>query len=242
MNDSFSGEKFKRDLRAKYIEKTMPLETFSSLEPKDRMFLILIWRKLKSASPVSLQGGIEKSKELEKILKAADLLFKKGPVTTEEKNGLKAGQVYFVANNEADLNLISERWFGDHKRDPDVYEEIGRMSGFPKTARDAYDAFSNPKYSAEQRSNALKKVYSEQDKIKLLKERNQLELFPFARLFYMSKKNWDTELETVRKWASELKTLASSAYTEFIVDFNKTNNYGIEIKLQYGQLMNPGGV
>lgn len=221
MESNIESGKSKKELSAEEKRIAMSLEFFPHLNTKDKIFLVLIWRGFKQASPISLQGGVPESVELEKRLKKANLFFKKDRIIREEIYGLQPGQVYFVANNEKDLDLISKLWFGDHEHDPIVYKGIGKMSGYPQSAIDVFDSFANPDISDAKRGEVII------NNVLLNKQENvPLDLYPFARSFYMSKQNWKNELETVRKWVEEIKSITPALYNSYLEEFKRrqTNN------------------
>ena len=192
------------------------LESFPHLEFKDRVFLVLVWKGFKTASAISLELGFLDDNDLEERVKKASLFLKPDRIIDEEMYGLKPGKVYFIANNQQDLDLISEKWFGNQIDDPNVYREIGRMSGFPQTAKDAYDTvFSSPESDRKGKEKEL--FISEDEKRELLKL--EPDLLPFAFLLYMSRENFQTELETVRKWAKTIRFFTPALYGAFISDF-----------------------
>jgi len=205
MKSFIESKQSKKELSPEEKKIATSLESFQNLEIKDRIFLVLVWRKLKTASAISLEDGVSVAVmgDLEKRIKKAGLFFKKTDkiVGENEMLGLRlGGNICFVANNPEDLNSISKLWFGDQEKDPGIYRELGRMSGYPPTAIDPQIL-----------------TISETEKIeKLKKEPN---LIPFAVLFYMSKEHFENELETVRKWAEEIKLVTPALYQLFLRDF-----------------------
>ncbi|MEK7539114.1 MAG: hypothetical protein AAB595_00515 [Patescibacteria group bacterium] len=102
------------------------LENFRHLEPKDKVFLVLVWRKLKGASAISLEGGVPTKilNELKTKIQEAGMLFKEGGLIDEETQGLRKGKVCLVANNKEDLNLISNLWSGDHVQREEAEKDL----------------------------------------------------------------------------------------------------------------------
>lgn len=200
----------------------MSLETLQYLEPKDKVFIVLVWRGLKTASPVSLPPGVPQKvvDELRQKVEKADMFFQEGPIITKREYGLREGRICYVANNQKDLKLILELWSGNKEIDPKVYKEIGRMSGYPNTAIEAYgQLWQKIEDSPENRIQPQILMVSEDEKIEKLKK--EPELIPFAVLFYMSRANFESELEIVRKWAKEVKLVTPALYMSFINDFKK---------------------
>lgn len=232
MKNNIEGRQIKKELTPEEKKIAMSLETISCLGKKDKVFLVLVWRNLKTASAISLEAGVPESvvRDLEKRIKEAGLFFKKTDHIIkegEEMFGLKNGRICFVANNQKDLDLMSELWFGDHHRDEKVYKEIGRMSSYPQTAIDTYekimtDIFNKGNIPTREKSLMKELILSEAEKIDLLKK--EPNLFPFARLFYMSKAHWKSEIEIVRKWAEEIKLATPALYQSFIEDFKRSEN------------------
>ena len=201
-------------------------ETAHSLEslpliPRDKIFLLLVWRGLKTASPVFLpiDYNQEMVKDLqEKVMKAG--LFLKPDQTISREKRPRSDRIYFIANNQKDLKLISKLWFGDHFNNPKVYREIGRMSGFPKTAIETFNKFTHldgPGKTITQQ----KLVLSVEEKKKLIPP----ELFHFSLFFYMSRASWQTELQTIKKWADEIKLVAPTLQEAYVHQFDE--RYGI---------------
>lgn len=224
---SVEDSQVKRELTAEEKEIAKSLEDFSQLEVRDRVFLLLIWRGFKTASPVSIMETEPESavSDLEEKVKKAGLLFRKTDIITKErKYGLRAGRICFVANNQKDLDLMSKLWFGDHEHDPKVYKEIGRMSGYPKTAINVFDSFQNPNIPINKREKATRGVLSDEEKKKLIASSEfSPDLYPFSRFFYMSKENWQNELQTVDKWAKELDFVCHELYVNFLLKAREKN-------------------
>ena len=203
---------------------TRSLEKIPLLKVRDKIFLVLILTGSKKASDVYISAGASAGeiKELEAEIKRAGLVFKLTDRTIEDKdNRLISKRVCLVAVNQKDLDLFSEKWFGDQINDPTAYKKIGEMSGFPQTAIDAYDAFSNPELSQAERDESRNLIYSEAEKIEKLK--NEPEVIPFATLFYMSKAHFDSEVETARKWAKEINAASPILLNMFISEYKSEN-------------------
>lgn len=227
------GKKSKKELSPAEKKIAMSLESFRYLDIRDKISLVLIWRGFKTASAISLDPS-EPNQDLQKIVENAGLLFKPTDYELKELNrGLRKGRVCFVANNEPDLNAISDLWFKDDEK-PEVSTELGRMSGFPETAISSHNKLMS--FPLADRDNVKESkespVLSEKEKIDWLKNKKDQDLIPFAFLFHMSKPRIDNEIEAVRKWVEELKTITPSLYTGFIVDFNDKNKLGLKIELK----------
>ena len=195
-------------------------ESLTILDRAGKMDLILVWRGLKTVSQLSIFENATPSQisDLKNKIHQANLLFKEEVNLTKPKkypipiSGLK--KVYFVAKNQDDLNLFSSLWFGDHLNDPKVYKEIGRMSGFPQTAINTFHEFSG--LSGEERNTKKKSLtLSPEEKKDLFPP----ELFPFSLRFYVSREHWQSELETIQKWAEEIKLVAPALYQSFVDQF-----------------------
>jgi hypothetical protein len=200
-------------LQEKEVAKS--LESVPLLTPRDKVFLILIWRKLKTASPVSVpsDASSESIVDLEERIKKAGLFCNFSKNVSRGELGVSPGRILFVANNENDLNLISQLWFGRHLKDPQVYKEVGRMSGFPKTAIETYDQF------VKLRGPARKElVLSREEQEELIPK----ELLPFSEFFYLSKAHFKTEIEVVRRWVEELKLVTPEVYKEYLAHGKQT--------------------
>lgn len=234
MKNPIESGKLKKELSPKEKKIAMSLESFRYLEPKDKVFLVLVWRGLKTASAVSFQAGAPEKTllDLQERVEKAGLLFKKTDhiiteeMGKEEARGLRPGKVCFVAKDEKDLDLISKLWFGDHDKDPEVYKEIGRMSGFPQTAINVYDKFTRLP-DPEKDKTRVDLTVSEREKRNLLLK-TEPRLIPFSFLFYMSKENWKSELETVRRWAEEIKLVTPALYGEFTNLFERSASLDIK--------------
>ena len=199
-------------------EITRSLENLKFLRIRDLIFIVLIWRKLKTASPVefSLEPTEEELKKFKETIKKAGLFVPDNPVidTKHYKSGGK--KIYFVASNKKDLDLISKLWFGDHVKDPKVYKEVGRMSGFPDTAIETYDKFTRLP-DPERRKVGNELTLSPEEKKKLFSG----DTYYFSLFFYMSRDHWQTESETIKKWAEEIRRLTPGLYKAYIDDFKK---------------------
>ena len=248
MKNHIEQEQQKRELSPEEHKVAMSLETISSLEKKDKVFIVLVWKGLKTATAVSFEPGAPESEmsDLEKRVQKAGLLFKKTDhiiteemyMVKQEARGLRPGRVCFVANNQKDLDLISELWFGDHDNDPKVYKEMGRMSGFPQTAIDLYDKFTrlpDPEKEEVKKEIAL----SEREKSELFQ--TEPDLIPLAFTFYMSKVKegkrvsfLESELETVRKWTKKIESVTPALYREFTDFFYRS----AEFKKEYYERRN----
>ncbi len=216
--ESVSGQpKSKQELSPEDLEIVKSIEEFNWLSSRDKIFTLLIWRKLKSASPVSLiTSSPEAVSEFKSVLKKAHLLSQAGPTITSHMRGLNPGMIYYVANNQPDLDLLPEVWFGDHEKDPHVYRSIGRMCGFPQTAIDLYDKFT--KLDGMERTEIMQKiVLSPLEKAEKIKEEKMSpEVLTFALLFYMSRDNYQEELKTAQRWADEIKLVSPKIFNQFV--------------------------
>ena len=201
----------KRELTNIEKEIVRDFESLPLLNIKNLLDLELVWRGFKSASNLFLQAGVEDSQipEIKSKIEKAGLLFKDEGIRTDKIYGQQGARICFVAKSGRDLDLISSLWFGDHVGDPKIYKEIGRMSGFPQTAIDTYDKFT--KLEGERRKTVRDQlVLSEEEKRNLF----GAELYPFSVFFYMSRKYWRTELETIKKWVEEIKLIDPELYSK----------------------------
>jgi hypothetical protein len=205
------------------------LETLSMLSVRDRIFLVLIWRKFKTASPISISVDTLEStvQELKEKIEKAGLLFKDIGMNEELMQKCQRGGMgyvrYFMANNQNDLDSISEKWFGGLFTDPDVYKEIGRMSGYPQTAIDNFDKFT--RLSDEEKFELKKKsTLTHEEKKALVSEKysNTPDLYYFSTFFYMSREHAEAEMEVCRQWMEEIKLVTPNLYREFIDDCKHT--------------------
>ncbi|MEK7128133.1 MAG: hypothetical protein AAB933_01035 [Patescibacteria group bacterium] len=225
MKNNIEGGKPEKKLSPEEKEIARSLENFPFLLKKDKVFLVLVWRGLKTASSVSILSDAPASAvdDLRKIAEKAGLFFKFDREIMEDSRGLTKGKVCFVANNQKDLDLISKLWFGDHDNDPAVYKEIGRMSGFSQTAIDVYEKISEAgilKLPKKEKYKALQKyVLSYGEKKNYLLCTNEVEVIPFSVLFYMPREHYAKEMGVPRKWAKEVKSVVPRLYEQFTGPF-----------------------
>ena len=148
----------KRKLTLEEMQIAQSIEDFPYLEMREKIFILLIWRGLKKASPVSIPdsapaGTID---NLQTCLSRAGLFSEIGPFIKENIKDLRPGRIVYVADSLENLNLISKLWFGDHDKDEEVYNQIGELSGFPESAVDLYGEFSKlPEPRRNDRKNKL---------------------------------------------------------------------------------------
>ncbi len=169
---------------------------------RDKVDLLLVWRGLKSATQISLDPEISTDdlKKTEEVIKNAGLFFKDSGVV--EKFNIGGRRLCFVANNPKDLELVSQI---SKESSKESYSEMGRMSGFPKSAIENFIQFNESDENEE----------SDQSKFFLTDEEKQskipAEIRKFAQL-KLSRKNWKNELETIRRWAEEIKLVDPELY------------------------------
>ncbi len=203
----------KKELTPEEKEIARSLETLPSLDIRAEIDLILVWRNLKSASQLFFPAGTTDANmvKIKERIEKAGLFFIDDGVILDKMYGNGLVRLCFIANNEKDLYLFAELWFGDHIADSLVYKEIGRMSGFPQSAIDTYDKFIM--LSGKERDAAKEELtLSENEK----KDLFPADLYRLSLFFYMSRAHWQTELETVRTWVEELKRVTPSLYQRFI--------------------------
>jgi hypothetical protein len=191
---------------------------------RDKIFLVLVWRGLKKASALSLDILSKKDETalMEKIKKAGLSFLKTQKMIEGEDRGLRLwGTLCFVADNQKDLDSISDLWSRKDKNNLEIDRRLGYFSGYPSTAIDAYIKLMNlPK---SERIDAEKTIIiSPKEKIDLLK--SEPDLIPFSLLFHMSREHWKSELETVRKWSQELELVTRGLRAEFIDNFKKSHS------------------
>mgnify|MGYP001599775891 FL=1 len=236
MKNKIESAKTEKELSPEEKKIAMSLESFQHLDIQSKIFLVLVWRGLKKASAVSLAPGLPQSAidDLEKKVKKAGLFFKPTDHLIEigkNMHGLEPGRVCFVANNQADLDSISDLWFKDHENDSNVYTRMGQLSGYPPTAVNAYDEIF--KSLKSERENKMKElILSEGEKKDLLKL--EPDLIPFTFFFFMSRGEGDkfvpNELEIVRKWAAEIKLITPALYQLFIENYKKNSFQSVKTK------------
>lgn len=207
-----------RELAPEERRIAQSLENLHFLESQDIMNLILVWRKFKTATQflLPLSAPPRDIQELEAKARAAGLFFKDCGVTPKKISGRNPQRIFFVSNNQQDLDLISNVWFGDHTNDPKVYKEMGRMSGFPQTAIDTYTKFTE--LNEQEKSKKREELtLSRQEQ----KELFSADIYPFSHFFYMSREHWKSEVETVRKWAEEIKLVSPTLYQLILMHFGR---------------------
>ena len=154
--------------------------------------------------------------ELEAVLQKAKLFYKAGSVITVPMRGLNPGIIYYIANNQSDLDLLSELWFGDHEKDSNVYRNIGRMCGFPLSAIETYSKFTE--LGGMERTEMMQNVVlSPGEKAGMISS----EVLPFALSFFISRDNWKEEVKVAEQWAREIKLVAPELFERFINDYKR---------------------
>lgn len=216
--------KGKIELTAAEREIAKSLETAPSLSVRDRIFLILVWRNLKKASPVSITSPLPTIPltVLRDRAQKAGLFFERGPKITQQRYGVMPGQVCYLANNEADLKSMSEVWLGNHELDLKVYKEMGRMSGFSPKAQEVYDRFTTlPEPEKTKVREEL--TLSEEEKKTIFPG----ELYPFATMFYVprSPEGIEETREVVQKWVNELKLVAPNLLKAYVNERGNQENF-----------------
>jgi len=212
MEKEFKNKKIeaKRELSQEEKETLASFKTILQPWPwgnqKDKIDLLLVWRGLKSATQINLDPKISDTdlKKMEEVIKNAGLFFKDSGITQDpQKYGSHVGRVCYVANNQEDLDLISgAKKLSTLKAD----SEMGRMSGFPKSAIENFIQFN--KNNDNNDANSQKNFYltDEEREINIPKKLNKIASFKLSR------KNWKEELETARRWAKEIKFIAPELY------------------------------
>jgi len=216
MKNPIDGRQFKKELS---LEEKRVIESFKGLpfiQEWERVDLILTWRKFKSANALFLRvenGARPDLRKIRKIIEDAGILFNEGSLV--ESSGNPAFWVCFVANNQADIELISRLWF--EGRSPDnlkAHSELGRMYGYPPTAIQAFNQWEAAGAKYEEKGKFLLTDYEREHYV-------SEELSRFAH-FQLSKENWHQELDTVRKWAEEIRLVDAELYKK-IEDGNPMN-------------------
>ena len=197
------GRQFNKQLSREEQAIAKSFEGIPFLSEGQKRDALLVWRKLKPGSNFSLEPEISNAdlKKIEDIIEKAGLLFK----VVEEKKSDEPRKVFFVANNQEDLESLSRLFFGDHLTDPKEYLELGRIYGFPKTAIEAFD-----------KNSQAEKEGSESEFLLILDEMEEKIPKNLRRFtdFLLSKANWQDELKTVRKWADEINLVDPDFYKQ----------------------------
>ncbi len=206
----------KRELTPQEKNIAYSLESLPTFSIRGKMDLMLVWRKLKSASQLYLHADLSdrEFQDIKNKIQKAGLFFIDKGIDTNVPEGAEPTRLCFVANNNEDLELISKIWFGDHFSDPKVYKEIGRMSGFPQTAIDTYYQIAQMQKDEKEKVRQ-ELVLSEEEKYKLLPR----EVYPFSLSFFMSKKHWQKEMEIPKKWSEEIALTAPTLYQDYMKAF-----------------------
>jgi hypothetical protein len=196
-------------------EKLTPAqrETIKSLESistdwRIRFNLILTFFRQKTATDLLLDIEIleEEIERIRKIIEKANLLFKDMGRGLDNIYKTERGKrVCYVAINQEDLDLISSP---NNRGD----REMGRMSGFPQSAIDAFVSLMNKPDSITTDIWKQRHALSPEEK----RERFSDEEYAFSTFFMMSRANWQEELETVRRWVKIIKQADFNLYQEII--------------------------
>lgn len=233
--NGFNRENKKEQISPKEKELTKEIEQLP-LFNVDKMNLLLVWRGLKPATdinfifkewkpgyPEPLLSPGRKKIHIEKLLQ---LLGKIGLSAVAEKeihsepefivenningeiNGTESQRI-FISKNIETAEELSKNWVSEEN---EVKEDLGQLFGFPQTAIEAYTKYQESGFKDENefviKKNELPKDIRNKDYV------------AFAR-FKLSKENWQEELETVKKWATEIQKLSPSLYAEIVRDYRQ---------------------
>ncbi len=208
----------KRELNQEEKEALESFEKIPFIDLSDKVDFLLTWRKLKNGSEFELNKDVTKEEEesIIYIVKKSGLLIKVVESLKPADSEIKR-KFFFIANTIEDLELVSRLYLGDHFT-PEVYLELGRIYGFPKTAIEAFD----------KTHNSLGDVKVHQDEF-LLTSKEKMgnlpkEINAFANL-KLSREHWATEVEIIKKWAEEIKLLDPVLY-QTILDKNNSQISG----------------
>ncbi|MDO8659706.1 MAG: hypothetical protein Q7K54_03835 [Candidatus Parcubacteria bacterium] len=199
----------KRELTQEEKETLKSFENIPFIDLSDKLDFLWTWRKLKNGSEFELNKDVTKEEEesIIEIVKKSGLLIKVVDAVKPEDSKFKR-KFFFIANNQEDLELISKLYLGDHFK-PEVYLELGRIYGFPKTAIEAFDQTHNS-------SEGVKKDWDEfllTSKEKM--EKTPKEVSSFVQ-FKLSREHWPAEIEVVKKWAEEIKLVDPDFYLKIL--------------------------
>lgn len=192
------------------------IKSFESLplEWHPKMNLILTFLGQKTASDVMFSRDIKEEdfNTAVDVIKKAGLLFMDNSITEDAVRKSKTGlRVCFVANNSRDLDIISKVQSGPAD-DPAVYLEMGRMSGYPRTAIDVFDQICKEKNA--EKSQEIKKVLSlsPAEKRAMFSDED----YAFSSFIIMSREHWKEEIAVCRIWASMIKSSNPELYQKII--------------------------
>ncbi len=192
----------KRELTSEEKEIFNSFENIPFLNETDKSNFLLVWRGLKSGSGFFIKiEDILFLGKIKEIIEKAGLFF----IDLDRKDVSNPNIPCMVSINREDLELLATLWPDDHINDPRVYLELGRIYGYPKTAIDAFDKIHNSSSGHLELENEL--TLSSQEK----RQKIPKQLLAFAK-FVFSREHWGEELETVKKWAEEIKLIDPELY------------------------------
>ncbi|MDX1608400.1 MAG: hypothetical protein R3251_04280 [Candidatus Spechtbacterales bacterium] len=204
------------------------LEELELLSDNDKTDILLIWRGLKQATGFeygySWKPGEEEKhladEELNKLKQTIEdmgLYIKEGEREQQEAAeevpegevtrtyaGYDKVWIYIGRDKES-----AEQWENaDHIKTPDT---LGALSGYPQSAIDAYEEATKEVPYGEKLKEM---VYSDE-----LPEEIKEEDFAAFVQFFLSRDNWQEEIETVKKWAQEIKRTDPALYERIVENY-----------------------
>jgi hypothetical protein len=225
-------EKFLSEQEKAFVEKIEQLP----IDDKNKIDLILVWRKIKPATEVDLtlkswyrdRKTIDLSPKEQKslfeniknLLGNLNLFFIEGNlfhneifgVEKEEKDlllGDTEKKRFYVASTKENAQKLYEAW--NEKDEEKSCVELGRLFGFPESAIEAYKRY-------------IKTYWKEGgiilDRNKLPEEIKNQDSMAFAE-FQLSQDNWQNELVVSKKWAEEIKKVDPALYDRTIEKYKK---------------------
>lgn len=193
------------------------------LNREAKEYTMLVWKEMKPAAQFSLNHFTSREERdnptaYENVEKLFDMLGIQHMRTTSETSGStrEGGNLvpcifyknsYLIAKQENDLLYLAE-----HLGKEESVEEtrkLGKILGYPETATEAW--------LANDRSKTI--LHEAVEEPELLTQD-----YMAFRKFRLSKEHWKEEIQTLQKWADEIKRLDPVLYEKIVADYQRAVN------------------
>lgn len=201
LNDFFFEKETDGDKELALVKRIEALDVYDS----ERLNLVMAWQGLVPTANfiISATNPPRTEKEQNELCLKVEKLFTDLGLKFKEKTdypGREGGRRFYqVAKSEEILNEFIGIDFSDRKNS----ERIGLMFGVPQTAAAAY-------------AKGTKFLIRDEDMPAKIRAE---EYMTFSK-FWFSREHWQEELETVKKWAREIKRINPALY-ERLVAYHK---------------------
>lgn len=202
-------------------EKVLEQIEMLGLNREAKEYILLVWKDMKPAAQFSLNHFTSKEERdnptaYEKVEKLFDMLGIRHMRTTSETTGStrEGGELvpctfyknsYLIAKQKDDLHYLAEHL--GKEESVEATRRLGEILGYPDTAIEAW--------LASDRSKAI--LHEAVEEPELLTQD-----YMAFRKFRLSKAHWREEIQTLQKWADEIRRLNPVFYEKIVADYHRT--------------------